>query len=171
MVTETGTPGEPATPQKRPAGKRRLTLSYNWFAGALISAFALGVLVTALAKGTPVTVPTADNAASSQQPTSAPTATAPPIPKAWVTVAHFAGRNTQKTTTFTVGSRWRAHLVNGRGSSNFIVDAVDPNNSSTSVNLANSIGTFDQVTQEYDAGTYYLDVEGDSWDITIENYQ
>jgi hypothetical protein len=164
------TPVDPATPKKTPAGKRRLTLTYNWFAGALISAFAMGILVTALAEGTPVTVPTADNTAASQQPTSAPTATTPPAPKAWAAIAHFAGRDRQKTTPFTVGKQWRVHLVN-RGSTNFIVDAVDPNNSNTSVNLANSIGNFDQVTQEYDAGAYYLDVEGDSWDITIENYQ
>ena len=65
---------------------------------------------------------------------------------------------------------WRVHLVN-RGSTNFIVDATDPSDSNRSVNLANSIGNFDQVSQEYDAGTWYLDISGDTWDIAVENYQ
>ncbi|HEY8678987.1 MAG TPA: hypothetical protein VIN39_10190 [Candidatus Dormibacteraeota bacterium] len=135
--------------------------------GGMIGTFFLGVLIGAA--GASGSHPT--TAATSAQELSAPSAASTPAaPKAWVQVAHFTGSGQQKTTPFTVGSQWRLHLVN-HGDSNFIIDAKNPSDpGGHDIPLVNVIGNFDQVTQEYDAGTWYLDIEGNTWDLTVEDY-
>lgn len=134
----------------------------------MVALFIFGYLL-GYAAHTPATDTTSNSAAATTS-SQATASTTPAAPKTWVQVAHFAGSGSLKSTPFTVGSQWRVHGIN-HGDSNFIVDYVSPTDAHNHNGIFNVIGNYDQVSQEYDAGTWYLDIEGDTWDITVENYQ
>lgn len=80
-------------------------------------------------------------------------------PATWHKVDAFQGSSMKKTHRFTVGSEWKVIWQTKPGSmgqSNFIVSAVGEDGNE--IAIANEIGKAGEESCQYDAGTYYLDI-------------
>ena len=125
----------------------------------------------------------APQAASTPQATPAPKATATPKPQPkWVVTHTYNGNGIQKTDTFTVNSdHWRiAWSCNPKayGSEyNLIADLTAPGDDfgDSVVNVickSNDPSSMAGETNEYSAGTYYLDVTSEGpWTFQVEEFK
>lgn len=124
------------------------------------------IVVSAIATGSRTgTNPSASAGTSLSNPARGPAAA-----KAWVPLISFSGNGPKKTPTFTVGSHWRVHYIN-HGDGNFIVHYVQPGEP-FGTPVTNVIGNIDQTSEEYEAGTFYFEVQaGDNWVLGVDDFR
>jgi len=136
-------------------------------------------VIGSVTRGGGGTTTTTDSGNSSQSSGggSHPAATA--VPATWHTVATFKGNGQKKTQTFTVGKQWQIQWSCTPssfygGQYNVIVELRTTDDGGLGNPVVNTIckaGNTSGDSQEYDAGTYYLDINSEgAWSVTIQDY-
>jgi hypothetical protein len=98
---------------------------------------------------------------------------APPKPKQWVTVRSFAGSGAKKTDELSIpdGAHARLKYV-FTGDTNAIMSLMRPGDDEFGGDLLfNEIGDYADTTRVYNSGTFYLDVEGGTWQIDVQVFK
>ncbi len=155
-----------------PNGKRNLSI--------LAAAFLVLLVIGSVIRGGGSTTTTTTDSGNSSQSSgggSHPAATA--VPASWHTVTTFKGNGQKKTATFIVGKQWKLQWSCTPssfygGQYNVIVEVKSPSDDSVddfAVNTLCKSGNATGETQEYTAGTFYLDVNSEAaWALVVQDY-
>jgi len=98
---------------------------------------------------------------------------AKPAPPSWKTIYTVSGSGSKRTDTFTIPAGLKIRVqYSFSGDTNAILSLNKPGDELEDDLLLNEIGDFSDTTRVYDkSGRYYFEIEGGSWNVSLQAFK